>query len=97
MTGQKDGGNYSCLVRNDSHAYQHSVALNVIGEYLLTYLLLSVLICNGSWIQLDAFARLPSHVTGFGRSEVIYLHSLPATLIHARCAEVASDSVGRRH
>lgn len=30
MTGPKDGGNYSCLVRNDSHAYVHHVALSVI-------------------------------------------------------------------
>ena len=32
MTGPKDGGNYSCLVRNDSHVYLHSVALNIIDS-----------------------------------------------------------------
>lgn len=34
MTGPKDGGNYSCLVRNDSHAYMHNVALSVIGNFI---------------------------------------------------------------
>lgn len=32
MTGARDAGNYSCLVRNDSHAYLHTVALNVIDS-----------------------------------------------------------------
>nr|CAD7263561.1 unnamed protein product [Timema shepardi] len=30
---ESDAGNYSCLVRNDTHTYSHTVNLTVIGEY----------------------------------------------------------------
>ncbi|KAE8742583.1 hypothetical protein FOCC_FOCC011877 [Frankliniella occidentalis] len=59
MTGPKDGGNYSCLVRNDSHAYLHTVALQVIdavsymGPPLPTYEL-----PDEQLVQIGSTARL---------------------------------------
>lgn len=59
MTGPKDGGNYSCLVRNDSHAYMHNVALSVIGNFI--HLIRSVL-------SLPAFRRGDAPPLGRGKS-----------------------------
>ncbi|KAK3928100.1 Interleukin-1 receptor accessory protein-like 1-B [Frankliniella fusca] len=60
MTNPRDGGNYTCRVRNDSHAYQHTVSLQVIdavrgymGAPLPTYDL-----PDEQLVQLGSTARL---------------------------------------